>query len=391
MQAFAARRTSVVPARVAALATAAASPASAVGGQRRALSSSSSAGKTEINVRDALNMALDQAMEGDERVWLLGEEIGQYQGAYKITRGLLEKYGPRRVVDAPITEHGFAGLAVGSAFSSTSSNSDGGLRPVVEFMTWNFAMQAIDQIINSAAKTLYMSAGKIHVPIVFRGPNGAAAGVAAQHSQCYGAWYSHCPGLKVVMPYDATDAKGLMTSAIRDDNPVIFLENEILYGKSFEVDKQVLEPDFVVPFGKARVMREGADATIATMSRSVDRSLQAAEELKKESGIDVEVINLRSIRPLDEECIVGSVMKTKHLVTVEEGWPQSGIGSEICARVFESEAFDYLDAPAERICGADIPMPYAKNLEEQALPSVDDVKRAIRRQLDRPGAKRAAV
>jgi pyruvate dehydrogenase E1 component beta subunit len=340
-----------------------------------------------VTVREALNAALDQAMERDSRVLVLGEEVAQYQGAYKVTKGLLEKYGPERVVDTPITEHGFAGLGIGAAFTATKSREPrgGALRPVVEFMTWNFAMQAMDQIVNSAAKTHYMSGGRIHVPIVFRGPNGAAAGVAGQHSQCYAAWYGHIPGLKVVMPYDAEDAKGLLTAAILDDNPVCVLEDEIMYGRSFVVSEEIMKPGFTVPIGKAKIAQPGSDCTVVAIGRYVGLALQAAEELRAEDGIEVEVINMRTIRPLDEETIVESVKRTHHCVTVEGGFPQSGVGAEICARILESTAFDYLDAPCERITGADVVMPYAKNLEERALPSLEDVKRAVRRQCARPG------
>jgi len=352
----------------------------------------STGGDVEVTVREALNAALDQAMERDPRVVILGEEVAQYQGAYKVTKGLLEKYGTERVIDTPITEQGFAGLGVGAAFTATrgSEPRGGALRPVVEFMTWNFAMQAIDQIVNSAAKTHYMSGGRIKVPIVFRGPNGAAAGVAGQHSQCYAAWYGHVPGLKVVMPFDAEDAKGLLTAAILDDNPVCVLEDEIMYGRSFKVSEQVMKPDFVVPLGKAKVARSGSDCTVVALGRYVGLALQAAEELQAEDGIQVEVINLRTIRPMDDQTIIESVMHTHRCVTVEGGFPQSGVGAEICARILESPAFDYLDAPCERVTGADVVMPYAKNLEERALPSVDDVKRAVRRQCSRPGLEAAA-
>jgi pyruvate dehydrogenase E1 component beta subunit len=299
----------------------------------------------------------------------MGEEVGEYQGAYKVTKGLLQKFGPDRVLDTPITEAGFAGLGVGAAMY--------GLKPIVEFMTFNFAMQAIDHLINSAAKTNYMSGGTINVPIVFRGPNGAAAGVAAQHSQCFAAWYGQVPGLKVLVPYDAEDARGLMKAAIRDPDPVVFLENELLYGESFPVSKGVLDPSFTLPIGKAKIMREGNDLTLVAFSKMVGYALKAADELAKE-GISVEVINLRSIRPLDRETINASVRKTSRLLTLEEGWPQHGVGAEICASVVE-ESFYYLDAPVERICGADVPMPYAANLERLAVPQIDDVIRAARR------------
>lgn len=326
---------------------------------------------TEMTVRDALNSALDEELARDPTVYILGEEVGEYQGAYKITRGLLQKYGSDRVKDTPITEHGFTGIAVGSAFA--------GLRPVCEFMTWNFSMQAIDQIVNSAAKTLFMSAGAINCPIVFRGPNGAAAGVGAQHSQCFGAWYSHCPGLKVLSPYDAEDARGLLKAAIRDNDPVVFLENEILYGQAFPVSEKVLDKDFVLPIGKAKVMRPGAHVTITAHSKMVGFSLQAAEKLAAE-GIEAEVINLRSLRPLDRPAIAASVKKTHHLVNVEEGWPTCGIGSEVCAVAME-DCFDDLDAPVGRVTGADVPTAYAKDLELASFPSVDDIVKVVKRTL----------
>lgn len=323
----------------------------------------------EMTVRDALNSAIDEEMSADPKVFLMGEEVGEYQGAYKISKGLLQKFGPDRVLDTPITEAGFTGIGVGAAYY--------GLRPIVEFMTFNFAMQAIDQIINSAAKTNYMSAGQISVPIVFRGPNGAAAGVGAQHSQCYAAWYGSCPGLKVLTPYSAEDSRGLMKAAIRDPDPVIFLENELLYGESFPVSAECLDPSFCLPIGKAKIEREGKDVTITAFSKMVGYALQAARELEKE-GISAEVINLRSIRPLDRATINASVRKTSRLVTVEEGFPQHGIGAEICTSVVE-ESFEYLDAPVERITGADVPMPYAANLERLAVPQVEDIIRASKR------------
>ena len=318
-----------------------------------------------MTVREALRDAMAEEMRKDEAVFVMGEEVAEYQGAYKITQGLLQEFGARRVIDTPITEHGFAGIGVGAAFT--------GLKPIVEFMTFNFAMQAIDQIINSAAKTLYMSGGQMGCPIVFRGPNGAAARVAAQHSQDYSAWYSHIPGLKVVAPYTAADAKGLLKAAIRDPNPVIFLENEILYGQSFEVPKL---DDFVLPIGKARIHRPGKDVTIVAWSIGMTYATKAAAELEK-LGIDAEVIDLRSLRPLDTETIIASVMKTGRIVTVEEGWQQSGVGAEISARVVE-RAFDYLDAPPARVSGKDVPMPYAANLEKLALPSVAEVIEAVK-------------
>jgi pyruvate dehydrogenase E1 component beta subunit len=316
-------------------------------------------------VRDALRDAMAEEMRRDPDVFLMGEEVAQYQGAYKVSQGLLDEFGDRRVIDTPITEHGFAGIGVGASFS--------GLKPIVEFMTFNFAMQAIDHIINSSAKTLYMSGGQMPNPIVFRGPNGAASRVAAQHSQCYASWYAHCPGLKVVAPYSAADAKGLLKSAIRDPNPVIVLEHEILYGRSFDVP---VMDDFIVPIGKARVVREGTDVTIVGFSFSVDHALTAADALAAE-GISAEVIDLRSIRPLDTETLVNSVRKTNRMVTVEEGWPQCGVGSEIASLMMEL-AFDDLDAPVLRVTGKDVPMPYAANLEKLALPTGEEVAAAAR-------------
>lgn len=333
-----------------------------------ALRSYSSSGK-QMSVRDALNSALDEEMAADPNVLLMGEEVGEYQGAYKITRGLLDKYGPQRVIDTPITEAGFTGIGVGAAYS--------GLKPVVEFMTFNFSMQAIDHIINSAAKTCYMSAGQISVPIVFRGPNGAAAGVGAQHSQCYAPWYGSCPGLKVLAPYSSEDARGLLKAAIRDPDPVVFLENELLYGENFPISDEVLDPNFCIPFGKAKIEREGKDVTITAFSKMVGFALKAAEILAEE-GISAEVINLRSIRPLDRATINDSVRKTSRLITVEEGFPQHGVGAEISASVVE-DSFEYLDAPIERIAGADVPMPYASNLEKMALPQIEDIVRAAKR------------
>ena len=323
-------------------------------------------GKTvRMTVREALRDAMVEEMRKDETVFLMGEEVAQYQGAYKVSQGLLEEFGDKRVIDTPITEHGFAGLGVGAAF--------GGLRPIVEFMTFNFAMQAIDQIINSAAKTLYMSGGQMGCPIVFRGPNGAAARVAAQHSQCYASWYAHVPGLRVLAPWSAADAKGLLKAAIRDPNPVIFLENEILYGQQFEVPD---DPDFVLPIGKAKIEREGRDVTITAFSIMVGKALQAADELAKH-GIEAEVINLRSLRPFDTETLVNSVKKTNRLVSVEEGWPFAGIGAELAAQMMD-HAFDWLDAPVKRVAGLDIPLPYAANLEKMALPQADDIVKAAR-------------
>ena len=319
-----------------------------------------------MTVREALRDAMAAEMRADRDVFLMGEEVGQYQGAYKISQGLLEEFGPKRVMDMPITEHGFTGMAVGAAFT--------GLRPIVEYMTFNFSMQAIDHILNSAAKTLYMSGGQMGCPIVFRGPNGAASRVGAQHSQCYASWYAHCPGLKVLAPWSAADAKGLLRAAIRDPNPVIFLENEILYGQSFEVPT---DEDFVLPIGKAKVERAGTDVTLVGFSISVGMAMAAAEKLAAE-GISAEVINLRSIRPLDVETIVASVQKTNRLVTVEEGWPYAGIGAEVAMQILE-HAFDHLDAPPVRVHGKDVPMPYAANLEKLALPQIDDVVEAAKR------------
>ncbi len=316
-------------------------------------------------VREALRDAMAEEMRRSDDVFVMGEEVAEYQGAYKITQGLLQEFGPRRVIDTPITEHGFAGVGVGAAMT--------GLRPIVEFMTFNFAMQAIDHIINSAAKTLYMSGGQMGAPMVFRGPSGAAARVGAQHSQCYAAWYSHVPGLKVIMPYSAADAKGLLKAAIRDPNPVIFLENEILYGHSFDVPKL---DDFVLPIGKARIHKVGKDATIVSFGIGMTYAIKAAAELEKE-GIDVEIIDLRTIRPMDMPTVIESVKKTGRLVTVEEGFPQSSVGTEIATRVMQ-QAFDYLDAPILTVAGKDVPMPYAANLEKLALPNVGEVVQAVK-------------
>ncbi|MBL8545173.1 MAG: pyruvate dehydrogenase complex E1 component subunit beta [Hyphomonadaceae bacterium] len=319
----------------------------------------------KITVRDALRDAMAEEMRADERVFVMGEEVAEYQGAYKVTRELLQEFGAQRVVDTPITEHGFAGLGVGAAMA--------GLKPIVEFMTWNFGMQAIDQIINSAAKTLYMSGGQIKSSIVFRGPNGAASRVAAQHSQDYSSWYAHVPGLIVIAPYDAADAKGLLKAAIRNPNPVVFLEHEMLYGQEFEIPDV---KDWVVPIGKAKVRRQGVDVTITAHSRMVGLSLKAADELSKQ-GIEAEVIDLRTLRPLDTATIIESVKKTNRLVTVEEGWGQSGVGAEVCARV-TAEAFDYLDAPPTRVHQVDAPLAYAANLEALSLPSVEKIVDAVK-------------
>ena len=319
----------------------------------------------KTTIRDALRDAMAEEMRRDDRVFLMGEEVAQYQGAYKVSRELLQEFGPKRVVDTPITEYGFAGLGVGAAMS--------GLKPIIEFMTFNFAMQAIDHIINSAAKTLYMSGGQIRAPIVFRGPNGAASRVAAQHSQDYSAWYANVPGLKVVAPYDAADAKGLLKAAIRDPNPVVFLEHEMMYGMEFDVPEV---EDWIVPIGKAKVRREGTDVTITAHSRMVGFALQAAEQLQGE-GISCEVVDLRTLRPLDHETVVQSVKKTSRLVSAEEGWGPMGVGAEVVARVIE-HAFDYLDAPPVRVHQEDVPLPYAANLEVLSLPGVDKIVAAVR-------------
>lgn len=316
-------------------------------------------------VRESLRDGMAEEMRKDPTVFLIGEEVAEYDGAYKVSQGLLKEFGPKRIVDSPITEMGFAGLGVGAAW--------GGLKPIVEFMTMNFAMQAIDHIVNSAAKTLYMSGGELGCPIVFRGPNGAPGKVAAQHSQCFASWFAHIPGLKVVAPWSGEDAKGLMKAAIRDPNPVVVLEHELMYGQSFEVPT---DPEFIIPIGKAKIERAGADVTIVAFSRMVGLALQAAEQLTGE-GISAEVINLRSLRPLDTETIVNSLKKTNRLVSVEEGWAVAGIGSEIAAIAME-QAFDYLDAPVVRVCGKDVPMPYAANLEKLALPQIEDIVAAVK-------------
>lgn len=319
-----------------------------------------------MTVREALRDAIAEEMRHDDRVFLMGEEVAEYNGAYKVSQGLLDEFGSKRVIDTPITEHGFAGIGTGAAFA--------GLKPIVEFMTFNFSMQAIDHIINSAAKTLYMSGGQMGCPIVFRGPNGAASRVGAQHSQCYASWYAHCPGLKVVSPYSAGDAKGLLKAAIRDQNPVVFLENELLYGQTF--DDVSTDPEHIIPIGKANVIKEGPDVTITAFSLMVGRALDAAKELET-IGINAEVIDLRSLRPLDTETILTSVRKTNRIVSVEEGWPFAGIGSEIAALVME-QAFDDLDAPVLRVTGKDVPMPYAANLERLALPQVHSIVEAVK-------------
>ncbi len=323
-------------------------------------------GKTQtMTVREALRDAMAEEMRRDDTVFLLGEEVGEYQGAYKVSQGLLQEFGPGRVIDTPITEQGFAGLGIGAGFA--------GLRPIVEFMTFNFAVQAMDQIINSTAKTRYMSGGQMSCPIVFRGPNGVAARVAAQHSQCYASWYAHCPGLKVIAPFTGADHKGLLKAAIRDPNPVVFLEHELVYGESFAVPE---DPEFLVPIGKARVARPGEHVTITAFSRMVKLALQAAEELQK-AGISAEIIDLRTLRPFDTATVVASVKKTNRIVSVEEGWPFAGIGAEIAASLME-ECFDWLDAPVKRVTGKDVPLPYAANLERLALPQVEDIVAAAR-------------
>ncbi len=316
-------------------------------------------------VRESLRDAMAEEMRRDETVFLMGEEVAEYDGAYKVSRGLLQEFGSKRIIDTPISEMGFAGIGVGAAF--------GGLKPIVEFMTMNFAMQAIDQIVNSAAKTLYMSGGQMGCPIVFRGPNGAPGRVAAQHSQCFASWYAHVPGLKVVAPWSGADAKGLMKAAIRDPNPVVILEHEALYGQTFDVPAG---DDYIVPIGRAKIEKSGVDVTITAFSRMVGVALEAAKKLEEE-GISVEVINLRSIRPLDTDTIVGSVKKTNRIVTIEEGWPYAGIGAEIASVIME-QAFDWLDAPVTRVCGKDVPMPYAANLEQLALPQIEDIVEAVK-------------
>jgi pyruvate dehydrogenase E1 component beta subunit len=332
--------------------------------QRSAAAEAEYSGKTStMTVREALRDAMAEEMRRDETVFLLGEEVAEYQGAYKVSQGLLQEFGPRRVIDTPITEQGFTGLGVGAGFA--------GLRPIVEFMTFNFAMQAIDQIINSAGKTRYMSGGQMSCPIVFRGPNGIAARVAAQHSQCYASWYAHVPGLKVVAPYTGADHKGLLKAAIRDPNPIVFLEHELVYGESFAVPD---DPEFIVPIGKARIARAGEHVTITAFSRMVKLAMQAAEELEK-AGVSAEIIDLRTLRPFDIETVVASVKKTNRIVAIEEGWPFAGIGAELAAIMMEG-AFDWLDAPLKRVAGKDVPLPYAANLERLAVPQVEDIVRA---------------
>ncbi|KAK9465864.1 thiamine diphosphate-binding protein [Lipomyces arxii] len=338
-------------------------------------SASSTGGPTMVTVRDALNQAMVEEMERDETVFLMGEEVAQYNGAYKVSRGLLDKFGDKRVVDTPITESGFTGLCVGAALA--------GLKPICEFMTFNFAMQAIDQIVNSGAKTFYMSGGTQPCNVTFRGPNGAAAGVAAQHSQDYSAWYGAIPGLKVISPYSAEDAKGLLKAAIRDPNVTVFLENEILYGEAFEMSEEAMSPDFIIPIGKAKIERAGTDVTLVAHSRNVELCLKAAEALAQEN-ISAEVINLRTVKPMDVPAIVKSVKKTNRIVAVDSGFPAFGFGSEIAAQIMESEAFDYLDAPVERVTGAEVPTPYAIELENMAFPTTDVVVKAAKKALYLP-------
>ncbi|ODQ67828.1 Thiamin diphosphate-binding protein [Nadsonia fulvescens var. elongata DSM 6958] len=326
-----------------------------------------------MSVRDALNTALAEEMDKDDDVFIMGEEVAQYNGAYKVTRGLLDRFGERRVIDTPITEMGFTGICVGAALA--------GLKPVCEFMTFNFAMQSIDQIINSGAKTYYMSGGTQVCNVTFRGPNGAAAGVGAQHSQDYSAWYGSIPGLKVVSPYSSEDCKGLLKAAIRDPNVTIFLENEMLYNETFPMSEEAMSTDFVIPFGQAKIERPGSDITIVAHSRNVEFSLKAAEILKEKYNVEAEVINLRTIKPLDVPSIVKSVKKTNRLVSVESGFPAFGVGSEICAQIMESEAFDALDAPVERVTGAEVPTPYAKELEDFAFPTPEIIVRACKKAL----------
>src|SRR5271155_879609 len=341
-------------------------PATSTATRRAVPSETEYTGKTTtITVREALRDAMAEEMRRDDTVFLIGEEVAEYQGAYKVSQGLLQEFGPRRVIDTPITEQGFTGLGVGAGFA--------GLRPIVEFMTFNFAMQAIDQIINSAGKTRYMSGGQMSCPIVFRGPNGIAARVAAQHSQCYASWYAHCPGLKVVAPYTGADHKGLLKAAIRDPNPVVFLEHELVYGESFAVPE---DPEFLVPIGKARVAKPGEHVTITAFSRMVKLALQAAQELEK-AGISAEIIDLRSLRPFDFDTVAASVKKTNRIVAVEEGWPFAGIAAEIAALVME-QCFDWLDAPVKRVAAKDVPLPYAANLEHLAVPQVEDIVAAAR-------------
>lgn len=323
----------------------------------------------KMTVRESINSAMSDEIERDESVFLIGEEVAQYNGAYKVSKGMWDRYGDKRIWDTPITEAGFTGIAVGAGLN--------GLRPVVEFMTWNFALQAIDHIINSTAKTLYMSGGELSCPIVFRGINGVSASVGAQHTQCFASWYSQVPGLKVVSPYSVEDCRGLMKSAIRDNDPIVFLENEMMYNQEFEATPEIMGKDFLIPIGKAKIERAGTDCTITAHAKMVGHSLKAAEILQRDHNISVEVINLRTIKPLDRNTIIDSVKKTKRIVSVEEGWPQSGVGAEIAAIMMETEAFDYLDAPMERIAGAEVPMPYSWAIEGLAVPQIDNIVNGV--------------
>jgi len=322
-----------------------------------------------MTVRDAINSAMCDEIERDEKVFLMGEEVAQYNGAYKVSKGMWDKYGDKRIIDTPITEAGLTGVCVGAGLY--------GLRPVVEFMTWNFALQAIDHIVNSTAKTHYMSGGDLTCPIVFRGINGVSTGVGAQHTQCFGSWYSNVPGLKVISPYSAADARGLLKAAIRDDDPIVFLENEMMYGVEFDLTAEEMSTDYVVPIGKAKIERAGTDVTITAHAKMVGHSLKAAEILQKDHNISVEVLNLRTLRPLDRRAIIKSVKKTNRIVNVEEGWPQCGIGAEVAACLMETDAFDYLDAPMERVTGAEVPMPYAASIEDLAVPQVDNIVSSV--------------
>ena len=319
----------------------------------------------KMSVRESINSAMSDEIERDPSVFLIGEEVAQYNGAYKVSKGMWDRYGSDRIWDTPITEAGFTGIAVGAGLK--------GLRPVVEFMTFNFALQAIDHVVNSTAKTLYMSAGDLTCPIVFRGINGVSASVGAQHTQCFGSWYSSVPGLKVVSPWNIEDCRGLLKASIRDNDPVVFLENEMMYGVEFDVDPKIMDKDFLIPIGKAKIERPGTDVTITAHAKMVGHSLQAAEVLQRDHNISVEVINLRSLKPLDRNTIIQSVKKTNRIVNVEEGWPQHGIGAEIAGILMETEAFDYLDAPMERICGAEVPMPYSWAIEGAAVPQVENI------------------
>lgn len=323
----------------------------------------------KMSVRESINSAMSDEIERDENVFLIGEEVAQYNGAYKVSKGMWDRYGSKRIWDTPITEAGFTGIAVGAGLT--------GLRPVVEFMTFNFALQAIDHIVNSTAKTLYMSNGDLTCPIVFRGINGVSASVGAQHTQCFGSWYSSIPGLKVVSPYSVEDCRGLLKASIRDNDPVVFLENEMMYGVEFDVDAKVMDKDFLIPIGKAKIERAGTDVTITAHAKMVGHSLQAAEILQRDHGISVEVVNLRTLKPLDRNTIIQSVKKTNRIVNVEEGWPQCGIGAEIAAILMETEAFDYLDAPMERISGAEVPMPYSWAIEGMAVPQIENIVNGV--------------